>query len=209
MLHYLQNMYIKYYKRFFDVLISFSLLLAFSPLIITVGILLQIAQSKQPFFLQPRPGLGRKVFKVIKFKTMNEERDSHGVLLPDIKRLTKIGKFVRSTSLDELPQLINVLKGDMSLIGPRPLLVRYLDLYTSDQGRRHEVKPGITGWAQVNGRNAISWEKKFEYDVWYVDNISFALDLKILWLTARKVLKRDGISSDGQATTMAFKGSNR
>ena len=143
----------------------------------------------------------------MKFKTMNDMRDEDGKFLPDAQRLTRIGKFIRSTSLDELPQLLNVLKGDMSLIGPRPLLVRYLAFYSPEQARRHEVKPGITGWAQVNGRNAISWEQKFTFDVWYVDHVSFLVDLKILWMTFKKVIKRDGISSDGQATMLGFKGS--
>ena len=160
------------------------------------------------FFLQNRPGRDGKVFKVIKFKTMTDERDSKGCLLPDEQRLTKVGKFVRSTSIDELPQLINVLKGDMALIGPRPLLPQYLPLYSKKQARRHEVRPGITGWAQVNGRNAISWTKKFELDVWYVDHCSFLLDLKIFLLTIRKVFVREGISSDTSVTMEPFTGNN-
>lgn len=158
------------------------------------------------FFKQSRPGKNERIFKVIKFKTMTDERDSEGNLLPDAMRLTKVGKFVRSTSLDEIPQLLNVLKGDMSLIGPRPLLVRYLPLYNAEQARRHEVRPGITGWAQVNGRNAISWGEKLKLDVWYVDNMSFALDVKILWMTVVKVLKREGISADKEATNKPFEG---
>ena len=160
------------------------------------------------FFFQERPGLNNKIFKVVKFKTMTDERDSDGKLLPDSVRLTKIGKFVRSTSIDELPQLINVLKGDMALIGPRPLLVQYLSLYSQKQARRHKVRPGITGWAQVNGRNAISWTKKFDLDVWYVDHCSFMLDLKIIFLTIKKVLVREGISEQGQATMEVFNGKN-
>lgn len=160
------------------------------------------------FFTQERPGKNGKIFKVIKFKTMTDERGADGKLLPDADRLTKVGRFVRSTSIDELPQLINVLKGDMALIGPRPLLPRYLTLYTKEQARRHEVRPGITGWAQVNGRNAISWTKKFEYDVWYVDHCSFTLDLKIVFMTIKKILVREGISQDGQATMEAFNGHN-
>lgn len=158
--------------------------------------------------MQERPGKNGKIFKVIKFKTMTDERDANGKLLPDADRLTKVGRFVRSTSIDELPQLLNVLKGDMALIGPRPLLPRYLALYTREQARRHEVRPGITGWAQVNGRNAISWTKKFEYDVWYVDHCSFMLDLKIVFMTIKKILIREGISQDGQATIEAFNGNN-
>ena len=159
------------------------------------------------FFTQERPGKNKRIFKLLKFKTMTDARDMTGNLLPDAARLTKIGKFVRSTSLDELPQLLNVLKGDMSLIGPRPLLVKYLPLYNAEQARRHEVKPGITGWAQVNGRNAIGWKEKFKLDVWYVDNISFVLDIRILILTIVNVLKRKGISGDNQATMEAFRGS--
>ena len=160
------------------------------------------------FFTQDRPGKDGKIFKVIKYKTMTDERDAEGNLLPDAERLTKVGRFVRSTSIDELPQLINVLKGDMALIGPRPLLPKYLPLYNKEQARRHEVRPGITGWAQINGRNAIAWTKKFEYDVWYVDHCSFLLDLKIVFLTIKKVFIREGISQEGQATMKAFNGFN-
>ena len=158
------------------------------------------------FFFQERPGKNEKIFRVIKFKTMNDKRDESGSLLPDVERLTRVGRFVRSTSLDEIPQLLNVIKGDMSLIGPRPLLVQYLPLYNEEQKRRHEVRPGITGWAQVNGRNAISWQQKFEYDVWYVDHVSLSLDLKIMYKTIQKVFKRDGINSDTSATMEEFKG---
>ena len=160
------------------------------------------------FFYQERPGKDAKIFKVIKFKTMTDERDADGKLLPDAQRLTKVGKFVRSLSIDELPQLINVLKGDMALIGPRPLMPKYLPLYTAEQMRRHEVRPGITGWAQVNGRNDIPWSKKFELDVYYVDHLTFAMDVKIFFLTIMKVLKREGLSAEGQATTEAFNGHN-
>ncbi|WOC51494.1 hypothetical protein BPO_0847 [Bergeyella porcorum] len=171
---------------------------------VTIG--LYIANGGKPFFFQLRPGKDGKIFKIIKFKTMNDKKDSDGNLLPDADRLTKIGSFVRKTSLDEIPQLLNVIKGDMSLIGARPLLPSYLELYNDFQRRRNEVKPGITGWAQVNGRNSISWEKKFEYDVWYVDNISFLLDCKILLLTILKVFKSEGINEEGQATSQEFKG---
>jgi lipopolysaccharide/colanic/teichoic acid biosynthesis glycosyltransferase len=181
----------------------------FSPFFLLIWVLLLFVNQGAPFFTQLRPGKSGKTFRVIKFRTMNNRRDQAGKLLPDAQRLTKIGRFVRSTSLDEIPQLINVIKGDMSLIGPRPLLVRYLDRYTPEQARRHEVRPGITGWAQVNGRNAISWEEKFTLDVWYVDNLSFALDMKILWMTIKKVLRREGISSGSSATMEEFMGSTK
>lgn len=199
-------MYKKYLKRILDFSIAFIALFLLSPIFILVMIGLYFANSGKPFFFQKRPGLNEKVFKIIKFKTMNDKKGLDGELLPDAERLTAIGSFVRKTSLDEIPQLINVLKGDMSLIGPRPLLVQYLPLYNEHQARRHEVRPGITGWAQVNGRNAISWEKKFNYDVWYVDNVSFLQDIKIFFLTAKKVIVREGISQEGQATMEAFKG---
>ena len=175
-----------------------------SPLFLTLTIILFIYNRANPFFTQHRPGENEKIFKVIKFKTMNDKKDSTGSLLPDADRITPIGKFTRRTSLDELPQLINVLKGNMSLIGPRPLLPEYLPLYDDFQRRRHEVKPGITGWAQVNGRNAISWEQKFELDVWYVDNVTLLLDMKILWKTFLNVFAREGINQAGQATANAF-----
>lgn len=198
------------YNFFFKGVIDFSCaiigLLLLSPLFIIVTIGLCFANQGKPFFFQLRPGKNGVIFKIIKFKTMNDKKDATGNLLSDEKRLKKIGKFVRKTSLDELPQLLNVLKGDMSLIGPRPLLPEYLPLYNEAQKRRHEVKPGITGWAQVNGRNAISWEQKFVYDVWYVDNISLMLDMKIFFLTLKKVLVREGINMQGQVTTEAFKG---
>lgn len=179
------------------------------PILLLVTILLTICnKGAGAFFFQERPGLNEKIFKIIKFKTMTDERDAEGNLLPDEKRLTKVGKFVRSTSIDELPQLWNVLMGDMALIGPRPLLVQYLSLYSKEQARRHEVRPGITGWAQCHGRNAISWTKKFEYDVWYVDHCSLVTDLKVILITIKKVLVRDGISHDGQATMEVFNGNN-
>lgn len=199
-------MYKKFLKRFFDFFAAFFGLMLLSPVMILVMIGLYIANQGKPFFLQARPGLKENIFKIIKFKTMNDKKDATGNLLPDAERLTKIGSFVRKTSLDEIPQLINVLKGDMSLIGPRPLLTQYLPLYDEVQKRRHEVRPGITGWAQVNGRNTISWEQKFEYDVWYVNNMSLLLDIKILFLTVKKVFVREGISQDGQATMEVFKG---
>ena len=202
-------MYKNFFKRIFDFFIALIALLLIGWLIGLVAIWLHFAnKGAGSFFLQPRPGKNGKIFKVIKFKTMTDERDENGSLLPDEKRLTKVGKFVRSTSIDELPQLINVLKGDMSLIGPRPLLVQYLSLYNEFQARRHEVRPGITGWAQCHGRNAISWQKKFEYDVWYVDNLSFIVDLKVLFLTIKKVFKREGISQEGNATMEIFNGNN-
>lgn len=179
-----------------------------SPLLIVVLLTLIILNSGHPFFIQTRTGKYGKLFKVIKFKTMNDRKDSQGNMLPDDKRLTPYGRFIRKTSLDEIPQLFNVLKGDMSLVGPRPLLVGYLPLYSEQQARRHEVKPGITGWAQVNGRNAISWEEKFKLDVWYVDNISFKLDMKILLLTIKNVIGRKDIAKEGYSTTVEFDGKN-
>ncbi|UGS24183.1 sugar transferase [Flavobacterium channae] len=199
-------MYKNYFKRLFDFTAALVGLLLLSPLFILVTLGLFIANQGKPFFFQIRPGKNEKLFRIVKFKTMNDKKDVTGDLLPDAQRLTKIGNFVRKTSLDEIPQLLNVLKGDMSLIGPRPLLPEYLPLYNEVQKRRHEVRPGITGWAQVNGRNAISWEQKFEYDVWYVNHISLWLDIKILFLTVKKVFVREGISQDGQATMEYFKG---
>ncbi|RCU42609.1 sugar transferase [Chryseobacterium lacus] len=193
-------------KRFFDFLAAFTGLLILSPVFVLVTVGLYFANNGKPFFFQTRPGKNARLFRIIKFKTMNDKKDAQGQLLPDAQRLTKIGNFVRKTSLDEIPQLINVLKGEMSLIGPRPLLPEYLPLYSPEQYRRHEVRPGITGWAQVNGRNAISWQQKFEYDVWYVDHLSFTLDLRILFLTLKKVVISEGINTDGQATTERFKG---
>ena len=193
-------------KRVFDLVIIFIGLLFLVPVIILVAALVRLRLGSAIFFKQVRPGLNGNLFNMYKFRTMTNERDKNGVFLSDKVRLTEFGKFLRSTSLDELPGLWNVLKGDMSLVGPRPLLVEYLPLYSEKQSRRHEVRPGITGWAQVNGRNAISWDEKFDLDVWYVDNQSIWLDTKILWLTVKKVITRDGISSSNEATMPAFKG---
>lgn len=201
-------MYRKYLKRLLDFLAAFFGLLLLSPIFLFVMIGLYFANQGKPFFFQDRPGLNEKIFKIIKFKTMNDKKDKEGNLLPDAERLTPVGAFVRKTSLDEIPQLINVLKGDMSLIGPRPLLPQYLPLYNEQQRKRHLVRPGITGWAQVNGRNAISWQKKFELDVWYVENISFKTDLKVFLTTFKKVFKSEGISQEGQATAEFFNGKN-
>ena len=200
-------MYKSFFKRPIDLLLGLLAFLLLFPFFLGITILLLFVNHGQPFFVQPRPGKNEKTFRVVKFRTMNNRRDKNGKLLPDAQRLTTVGRFIRTTSLDEIPQLLNVLKGDMSLIGPRPLLIRYLDRYTPEQARRHEVRPGITGWAQVNGRNAISWEEKFTLDVWYVDNISFTLDLKILWMTVKKVFRREGISSGSSATMEEFRGS--
>ncbi|ECQ7586348.1 undecaprenyl phosphate N,N'-diacetylbacillosamine 1-phosphate transferase [Campylobacter jejuni] len=200
-------MYEKVFKRIFDFILALVLLVLFSPVILITALLLKITQGSV-IFTQNRPGLDEKIFKIYKFKTMSDERDEKGELLSDELRLKAFGKIVRSLSLDELLQLFNVLKGDMSFIGPRPLLVEYLPLYNKEQKLRHKVRPGITGWAQVNGRNAISWQKKFELDVYYVKNISFLLDLKIMFLTALKVLKRSGVSKEGHVTTEKFNGKN-
>lgn len=200
-------MYRRFFKRLFDFMIALVGLIILSPLLLILWIGLSIAnKGAGAFFLQERPGKDEKIFKVIKFKTMNDRRDENGNLLPDNERLTTIGRWIRSLSLDEIPQLINVLKGDMSLIGPRPLLVQYLPLYDEVQRRRHEVRPGMTGWAQVNGRNAISWQEKFEHDVWYVDHLSLSLDIKILLKTVEKVFKREGINSGTHVTMEPFKG---
>jgi len=199
-------MYRFFLKRVVDIFVAVIALILLSPVFIFVTIGLFFANNGKPFFFQKRPGKKGKVFNIVKFKTMNDKKDTSGNLLADNERLTPVGSFVRKTSLDEIPQLINVLKGDMSLIGPRPLLVQYLPLYDEHQARRHEVKPGITGWAQVNGRNAISWKQKFDFDVWYIDNLSFAVDLKIIFLTIKKVFLKEGIYADGQATTEPFKG---
>ena len=200
-------MYRYFLKRFFDVIISLTVLIGLSPLLLVVTVWLHFAnKGAGAFFVQERPGKDGKIFRIMKFKTMTDERDEDGVLLPDGERLTKVGKMVRSSSIDELPQMINVLKGDMSLIGPRPLLVQYLPLYSPEQARRHEVRPGITGWAQVHGRNAISWAEKFKLDVWYVYHLSFVTDMKIVWMTIVKVLCRADINEAGQATMEVFKG---
>ena len=212
-------MYKHFFKRFFDFSIALVALLILSPFLLVIGIWLYVANGKgspsleggvwgRLFFTQERPGKDAKIFKVIKFKTMTDERDAEGNLLPDAQRLTKVGRFVRSTSIDELPQLINVLKGDMALIGPRPLLVHYLPLYSEEQARRHEVRPGISGWAQCHGRNAISWTEKFKLDVWYVDHVSLWTDLKVIWITIKNVLARKDINSATAATMEAFNGHN-
>jgi len=193
-------------KSLFDKTLALFLIILFSPIYIIVSLLIFVKMGSPILFRQKRPGYKEKIFGIYKFRTMSNEKDENGELLPDEKRLIGIGKFIRSTSLDELPQLLNVLKGEMSFVGPRPLLVEYLSLYNEEQKRRHDVKPGITGWAQVNGRNAISWEQKFEYDVWYVENQSFSLDMKILWLTLLKVLKRSDISSNSHISMEKFKG---
>jgi lipopolysaccharide/colanic/teichoic acid biosynthesis glycosyltransferase len=196
------------FKSIIDFFVSFVILVITAPILIIVTLFLLFANQGKPFFYQLRPGKNDKIFKIIKFKTMNDKKDTDGKLLSDAERLTKIGNFVRKTSLDELPQLINVLKGEMSLIGPRPLLPEYLPLYNETQKKRHEVRPGITGWAQVNGRNAISWSQKFEFDFWYVNHVSFLLDCKIVYLTINKVFKREGINSENSVSAEAFNGKN-
>ena len=204
-----KHFYKDYAKRGSDVVLSFVVLVLLSPILFAVYILLRIANGKAgAFFFQERPGKNEQIFRIVKFKTMSDRRDANGHLLPDAERLTRIGRFVRSTSIDELPQLWNVLRGDMSLIGPRPLLPQYLPLYNKEQARRHEVRPGITGWAQCHGRNAISWTEKFRFDVWYVDHVSFKTDLQVIWITIQKVLRRADINEAGQATMEAFNGTN-
>lgn len=199
-------LYRDFLKRIFDFILSLIAFTMLLPVFLVVTLLLAVANDGRPFFLQPRPGKDGKIFRVIKYKTMNDQKCAQGNLLPDEIRLTPVGKFVRKTSLDEVPQLLNVIKGDMSLIGPRPLLVEYLPLYNEVQRRRHEVRPGITGWAQVNGRNAISWDQKFKYDIWYIDNISPILDFKITFLTIIKIFKSEGISAQGVVTMPKFEG---
>lgn len=202
-------MYRHFFKRVIDFVIALTALAVIWPILLIVTIWLHFAnKGAGAFFLQERPGKNGKIFKVIKFKTMTDERDASGELLSDAQRLTRVGRFVRSTSVDELPQLVNVLKGDMALIGPRPLLVKYLPLYSPEQARRHEVRPGITGWAQCHGRNAISWAEKFKLDVWYVDHVSLWTDLKVIFITVKKVIKRADINEVGQATMEAFNGEN-
>ncbi|MEY3501625.1 MAG: hypothetical protein RL308_3298 [Bacteroidota bacterium] len=201
-------MYKSYIKPLIDFFVSLLLLIVAFPLLVLVTLFLYFANNGKPFFFQLRPGKNGEIFTIIKFKTMNDKKDQEGNLLLDASRLTVLGQFVRKTSLDELPQLINVLKGDMSLIGPRPLLPEYLALYSENQKKRHNVKPGITGWGQVNGRNSISWSQKFEYDVWYVDHLNFLLDLKIIFLTVSKVFKREGITAENSVSAKAFNGNN-
>ena len=199
-------MYKVYFKPLLDCVVSLLGMVVLSPVFLVILISLFISNNGKVFFVQNRPGKNEKIFKIIKFRTMNNKKDAHGNLLPDAERLTYLGKIVRKTSLDEIPQLINVLKGDMSLIGPRPLLPEYLSLYNERQKKRHTVKPGITGWAQINGRNAVEWNKKFEFDVWYIENLSFILDLQILFLTLKKVVKLEGINREGVATNISFTG---
>jgi lipopolysaccharide/colanic/teichoic acid biosynthesis glycosyltransferase len=201
-------MYSFFLKPLLDSCIALVAFIFLLPVFMLIFVFLWITNSGSSFFYQLRPGKNGTIFKIIKFKTMNDKKDVHGNLLPDNQRLTKIGQLIRKTSLDEIPQLLNVIKGDMSMVGPRPLLPQYLELYSIEQARRHEVKPGITGWAQVNGRNAISWEEKFQLDVWYVEHQSFLLDVKIIFKTFKKVFVSEGISQQGQATTTAFKGSS-
>jgi undecaprenyl phosphate N,N'-diacetylbacillosamine 1-phosphate transferase len=202
------TLYVSFFKPLIDRVVALILIFVFSPLLILTFIILCFSFRGNCFFIQKRPGLNKKIFKVLKFKTMNDDRDDKGRLLPDSKRLTKVGRFIRSTSIDELPQLFNILNGDMSLIGPRPLLTRYLDRYTIEQARRHEVRPGISGWAQVNGRNSISWDERFKLDLWYVDNVSLYLDLKIVIFTLKKVLNREGINSSNCTTMEEFFGNS-
>lgn len=203
------KVYRDYIKRVLGFTISLVAIICLSPLLLVVAIWLHFAnKGAGAFFFQDRPGKDGKIFKIIKYKTMTDERDARGELLPDADRLTRVGRFVRSTSIDELPQLFNVLKGDMAIIGPRPLLVQYLPLYSPEQARRHEVRPGISGWAQCHGRNSLSWSEKFKLDVWYVDHCSFKTDLEVIFTTIKKVIVRDGISQDGQATMEAFNGNN-
>lgn len=201
-------MYRVFFKPLIDFTVALAALLILSPVLVLVTLLLAFANKGNPFFFQKRPGKDGKIFNIVKFRTMTNERDSNGDLLPDDKRLTGIGKLVRKTSIDEIPQLVNIVKGEMSLVGPRPLLPQYLNLYNQRQQKRHEVKPGITGWAQVNGRNAISWKQKFEYDVWYVENLSFSLDMKIIFKTVRKVILSEDINTANMATTEPFNGTN-
>jgi len=200
------KLYSNFFKRLIDFVIAVTAFVVLSPVFVIAVIFLLIANNGKPFFLQARPGKHGRIFKVIKFKTMNDKRDANGALLPDADRLTAVGSFIRKTSMDEMPQLLNVIKGDMSLVGPRPLLIEYLPLYNETQQKRHDVRPGITGWAQVNGRNAISWAQKFDYDVWYVSNITFWLDIKIMFMTVEKIFKREGISSATSLTMEKFTG---
>ncbi len=202
----MKTIYHNYTKPILDFFMALFALLLLSPLFLIVLLLLTIANNGHPFFVQSRPGKDEKIFKIIKFKTMTDKRDNMGQLLPDMERMTRIGQFLRRTSLDEIPQLLNVVRGQMSIVGPRPLLVDYLNYYNQEEARRHSVKPGITGWAQVNGRNAISWQEKFNHDLWYVDHLSFRTDMNILYKTIKKVLKRDGITASDNETMTYFRG---
>jgi len=197
-------MYNKYFKRLVDIILSLLAITLLSPFVIIISLLILISMGEPVFYRQERPGLEEKIFRIIKFRTMNFNKDPYGNLLPDMKRVTKLGKFLRNTSLDELPELFNILRGDMSFVGPRPLLVRYLPFYSVEERKRHSVRPGLTGLAQVNGRNAITWEDKFRFDIWYVDKISFRIDIKIIFLTLLKVVKREGINSDSFHTAIPF-----
>jgi lipopolysaccharide/colanic/teichoic acid biosynthesis glycosyltransferase len=201
-------MYKHFFKRFFDFTVSLACFIVLLPVFVVITVILHFANGGKSFFVQKRPGKDGQIFKVIKFKTMNDWKDSNGIHLPDYKRITKVGNFIRKSSLDEIPQLLNVIKGDMSLVGPRPLLMGYLPLYNKEQKRRHEVRPGITGWAQINGRNTISWADKFKFDVYYVDNLSFLLDLTILLITIKKVFTRDGINAKANTTMESFMGND-
>ena len=201
-------LYQKYIKRFLDFTCSFLLLIVTSPLLLIISLILYVSNKRKILFIQPRPGKDEKTFFIFKFMTMNEKKNATGELLPDNERMTRIGKFLRRSSIDELPQLVNVLKGDISFIGPRPLLVDYLPLYDEFQRRRHKVKPGITGWAQVNGRNTITWDEKFKYDIWYIDNLSFILDIKIIFLTVKKVFKLENVNSSDTTTMSKFTGND-
>ena len=204
-----RKLYARKFKCLFDWVVAVVIFVIFSPILVLIGLLVRIAIGSPILFCQTRPGLNGKPFTIYKFRTMIDKHSDQGYLLADANRLTPLGRILRNTSLDELPELFNVIKGDMSLVGPRPLLIEYLDRYTAKQARRHEVKPGITGWAQVNGRNAITWEEKFDFDVWYVDHLSFLLDLKIVGLTIWKILKHEGVNQPGQATVEYFQGSSK
>ncbi|MEB3348203.1 sugar transferase [Aquimarina gracilis] len=201
-------MYKFFFKRVIDFSISLILLILISPVLLLLTIFLAIANNGKPFFIQRRPGKHERIFSIVKFKTMNDKKDDEGNLLPDKDRLTKVGSFVRKTSLDELPQLFNVLKGEMSLIGPRPLIIEYLPIYNDEQKKRHNIRPGITGWAQVNGRNSITWKKKFEYDVWYVENLSLLTDLRIIGITLKKVIQKEDVNLSNELTSEYFNGNN-
>lgn len=201
-----KRFYAQYIKRLLDILLAALALLALSPILLVTAILVRVKLGSPVLFSQERPGKDEKIFRLYKFRSMTDKRDANGELLPDAERLTRFGKLLRATSLDELPELWNILKGDMSIVGPRPLLVKYLPLYNEEQKHRHDVRPGLTGWAQVHGRNAITWEEKFKFDVWYVENVSFWTDLKTVWLTVKKVFCREGISSETSATMEEFKG---